>query len=327
MKKRFLAMFLALVMCLALTVPAFAAYDYANGKCTYELSKEIIGTVEMDYHGEGTVTVYVVPDYTTIIPKNAPGARILSTYYLFDGWVAGSFELSNTDDPMVVRPILVQEGEEIEGGWLAFALLTEDVNAEGYNPDPDELPENFLDWDEEKFGEGAFRVISESAAKGLGLTIQPVTPDKPTVPATAPATPTDNSLTVDGKAVEPAAYMINGNNYFMLRDVAMLLNGSPKQFAVDWDEATESAVITPGQAYVPQGFELQGRPTANATANLSTDVIYFSGKKAELTIYKIGDNNYIKLRDLGILLDFYVDYDDATKSAFIDTNKPYDHNS
>ena len=141
------------------------------------------------------------------------------------------------------------------------------------------------------------------------------------------AYPTDNPLTVNGQTVTPTAYKINGNNYFMLRDVAMLLNGSPKQFAVDWDGATESAVITPSQAYVPQGFELRGRPTANATANLSTDVIYFSGKKAELTIYKIGDNNYIKLRDLGILLDFYVGYDEATGVASIDTARGYDINS
>ena len=267
MKKRLLAMLLALVMCLGLTVPAFAAYDYANGKCTYELSKEIIGTVEMDYHGEGTVTVYVVPDNTTIIPKNAPGARILSTYYLFDGWVAGSFDLSNADDPMVVEPILVQGGEVIEGGWLAFALLTEDVNAEGYNPDPDELPENFLDWDEEEFGEGAFRVIAESAAKGLGLTIQPYTPGTaPTVPATVAATPTNDKLSVDGKDATPAAYKINNANYFKLRDVAMLVNGTKAQFSIDYDREKKAIMITTGQPYQPVGGELGTMPTAAATA-------------------------------------------------------------
>lgn len=128
---------------------------------------------------------------------------------------------------------------------------------------------------------------------------------------------------VDGKAVEPAAYKIDGANYFKLRDVAALLNGTRSQFNVDWDGAAQSAFITPGQSYTKLDSDLQGKPTANGTANLSEDVIYINGAKADLTIYKIAGSNYIKLRDLGTLLDFYVGYDDATRSVSIDTSKPY----
>ena len=47
---------------------------------------------------------------------------------------------------------------------------------------------------------------------------------------TATATPTGNSIYVDGTKVNGAAYMINSNNYFKLRDIAAMVNGSAKQF-------------------------------------------------------------------------------------------------
>ena len=43
---------------------------------------------------------------------------------------------------------------------------------------------------------------------------------------TATATPTGNSIYVDGTKVNGAAYMINSNNYFKLRDIAAMVNGS-----------------------------------------------------------------------------------------------------
>lgn len=143
-------------------------------------------------------------------------------------------------------------------------------------------------------------------------TARPAKPDQTAIP-------TNDRLTVDGRTVEPTAYKIDGANYFRLRDVAALLNDSPKQFNVGWDGAARSATIIPGQGYEKRADDLQGKPTANAVAKLSTDVIYLNGKKAELTIYKIGDNNYIKLRDLGNALGFQVGYDPATRTASITT--------
>lgn len=322
MKRRLLAMLLALVMCLGLTVPAFAACDYVNGKCTYELSNEIIGTVELDYHGIGTVTVYVVPDNTTVSPKNAPGARMVLSDYLFDGWVAGG-GVYEAGVPLVVEPILVQEGEEIEGGWLAYAVWTEDTSAEDYDPSPDAMPVSYLDWDEEKIGEGAFRVISESAVKGLGLTIQPYTPGTaPAVPTTATALPTNDKLSVDGKDATPAAYKIDNANYFKLRDVAMLVNGTKAQFSIDYDGEKKAIMITTGQPYQPLGGELGTVPTAVATAITSNDAVYINGVKTDLTAYKIDNANYYGIRALAKALGFNVDWT-SERGMFIETDKPY----
>ena len=70
---------------------------------------------------------------------------------------------------------------------------------------------------------------------------------------TYPAIATNNSIVVSNSAdlpdahlVYPAVYKIDGANYFKLRDLAMLLNGSAKQFAVDYDAAAAS--LTPRSA-------------------------------------------------------------------------------
>ena len=43
------------------------------------------------------------------------------------------------------------------------------------------------------------------------------------------------SLEVDGKTVECEKYNIDGNNFFKLRDLAQLLNGTDSKFDVGWD--------------------------------------------------------------------------------------------
>ena len=63
------------------------------------------------------------------------------------------------------------------------------------------------------------------------------------------ATPTKNTIYVDGTKVNGAAYMINNNNYFKLRDVAAMVNGSTKQFEVSWNETNKRIDLTTNKAY------------------------------------------------------------------------------
>ena len=62
--KKFASLFLALALCMGLAVPAFAA-EVKSDKCTYTLSNEPVGTTKHEDY-EGTHTVYLVPDGTTI---------------------------------------------------------------------------------------------------------------------------------------------------------------------------------------------------------------------------------------------------------------------
>ena len=60
--------------------------------------------------------------------------------------------------------------------------------------------------------------------------------------------------------------------------------------------------------------------SADIIAKLSTQQIYVGEKKAEITAYSINDNNYVKLRDIGEVLNFSVEYDEITDSVYIDRN-------
>lgn len=136
------------------------------------------------------------------------------------------------------------------------------------------------------------------------------------------AAPTNDALLVDGKPQVPSAYKIDGANYFQLRDVAMMLSGTPAQFSVDFDAERGAVVMVPGQPYEPLGTELSGAVQGNNAAALSTDRCYVNGEQAELEVYKIGGFNYFKIRDLGRALGFNVGWS-AEKGMFIESDKPY----
>ena len=141
------------------------------------------------------------------------------------------------------------------------------------------------------------------------------------------AIPTNNSLTVNGKAVDPVAYKIDGANYFKLRDLAALLNGTEKQFDVGYDGAARTAAITTKKGYTKLPTDLQPAPAGEQTAVVTNDSVLLDGKPVQLTVYKVNGANFFKLRDLGQALDFYVGYDGAAKSASIDTSRSYAPNS
>ena len=128
-------------------------------------------------------------------------------------------------------------------------------------------------------------------------------------------------LKVDGKAVACEAYNINDENYFKLRDMAMLLNGTAAQFSVGYDEAARAVKIVTGEAYVPVGGELELGEDKSDTARISAQTVYINGKeRSDLTAYNIGGekgNNYFRLKDLGKALGFGVKYDEDTRTVLV----------
>lgn len=154
---------------------------------------------------------------------------------------------------------------------------------------------------------------------------QPAAPAKPAAPAAQKATanPTDSKVMVDGKVIAFDAYNINGNNYFKLRDVAQVVSGSAKQFAVTWDGSKNSINLVSGDAYASVGTELAKGDGKAKQATLNTAAIYKDGAAADLTAYTINGNNYFKLRDLGQAFDFNVAWDGANNCIMIDTAASY----
>ena len=142
------------------------------------------------------------------------------------------------------------------------------------------------------------------------------------VPAYAgvPATPTASKVTVNGAAKAFEAYNIKDNNYFKLRDIAYVLNGTDASFSVGWDGAANSIALKKGESYAATGSEMKVSGTKDIKdAVESTSAILIDGQKAALKAYTIKGNNYFKLRDLGDALGFSVGWDNASQTISITT--------
>ena len=57
----------------------------------------------------------------------------------------------------------------------------------------------------------------------------------------------DSKVTVDGVPVAVEAYVINGSNYFQLRDLGRLLD-----VGVEWNSATRTVEISTGEGYTEE---------------------------------------------------------------------------
>lgn len=140
-----------------------------------------------------------------------------------------------------------------------------------------------------------------------------------TMAASLTAYPATMTVKLDGKQVKPVGYNINGNNYYKLRDIAQILNGTTAQFGISWDKSTRSMDLSPGSTYESVGGELGAIPTEKTTAKTCTETVLINGSKAALTAYNVDGYNYFKLVDLGDALDFGVDYESKTRTVIMTT--------
>ena len=130
--------------------------------------------------------------------------------------------------------------------------------------------------------------------------------------------PSTHVVTVDGERVDPQGYNINGYNFYKLRDIAYILNGTDSQFNVTWDGANNRIVLTDGAAYQEVGGEMtSSASTAIKNVSESDSTIVLDGKTLSLTGYRINGNNYYKIRDVGSALGFSVDFDPETEIVLI----------
>lgn len=161
------------------------------------------------------------------------------------------------------------------------------------------------------------------------------TPPTPTIttppvdtPSAPPATPQDafianTKVLVDGKEISFDAYVINDFTYFKLRDVAMALNGTKKQFDTLWDESLRAINVVTNTAYNVAGGELQKGSGQNKKAVVSDSKLYFNNEVGNLIAYNIDDNTYFKLRDLGQKIDFGVAWNEQSQTIAIQSDSAY----
>lgn len=141
--------------------------------------------------------------------------------------------------------------------------------------------------------------------------------------ATVAALKSPQSVIVDGENIDFFAYLIGGNNYFKIRDLAFILSGSEKQFDIDFNGSTNSIYLAVDKSYTVVGGEMTSKGIGNKSAITTKTKVYLDEEEIQLTAYNIENNNYFKLRDIGRLFDFGVDFDAIRNTIFIDTSKGY----
>ena len=137
------------------------------------------------------------------------------------------------------------------------------------------------------------------------------------------ASPTDSEVIVDGMAAGFEAYNIAGSNYFKLRDLAYVLAGTEAEFGVGWDAENNAISLFPGASYIPVGGEMAGKGDLPRSPVPTNSKILVDGHEVSLAAYKIGDNNYFRLRDIAAVFDFSVAWDGDMNKIAIDTSLGY----
>lgn len=169
-----------------------------------------------------------------------------------------------------------------------------------------------------------FRYVGVEAATAImssGLTLEEYLGDVQTEASAGRQTAigrSDNSVRIDGKYSKVASYNIGGNNYFRLRDLATILSGTEAEFDVGYND--EKRLIT-----ISSKTALSGTPTliqldSNDVALPNEMTVMVDGLYLAPTAYNIDGFTYFKLRDIGQILDFGVDWDADAQSMVITTD-------
>lgn len=164
---------------------------------------------------------------------------------------------------------------------------------------------------------------------------EPSAPE-PSAPAKeALAIPNTSPVYVNHCLTEFEAYNIAGNNYFKLRDVALVLRNTEKQFQVTWNPSYQTVIdgkevfgsveMISNKGYTPVGGEMSRGNGLEKLAVLTNSPLLKDGVRVTTVVgYNINGNNFFKLRDLGRLFDFNVSWDSSLRSIIVTTAESYD---
>ena len=133
----------------------------------------------------------------------------------------------------------------------------------------------------------------------------------------------NQKIVLDGKETSLEGYLINGNNYFKLRDVAYILRDKEKNFDIKWNKDTREIDLYLDKGYKTVGGELKPMEAKKVKARETESKIYLDGERIRLKGYLIDGNNYFKLRDIGSFLDMGIGWDKVGNSVNINTDERY----
>ena len=169
------------------------------------------------------------------------------------------------------------------------------------------------------------RSVEDEDDLGFASGYKPMQPLHP-AGAKVEAAKTNDTLIIDEVETEFSAVKINDYNWLKLRDFAKLLMGTSKKFSIFYDDATNIIDIRSNGTYQPLGDELEDALADMESAVSSPQRLRLDGQFIDVAAYNINGYNYLRLRDLAIILNFAVIYDDESGQITLDLDKPYDDN-
>ena len=106
------------------------------------------------------------------------------------------------------------------------------------------------------------------------------------IPHTIPISITENATTI-------RSYSINNTDYFSLRDIASLLNGTEKQFDIQYDKSTKTVALTTQKPYALANMDYTSSNDMAQKEVTSTIVILnVDGQNISSVAYNINGTNY-----------------------------------
>ena len=122
------------------------------------------------------------------------------------------------------------------------------------------------------------------------------------------AVPTLAAISVNGAQSRLPAYHVDGHHFVRVRDVAMLLRQTASGFDVQWNAGQRRVELTSFAAYTPLGTELQPLPQGTRRLQSLPTPTMVDGAAHMVASYQAEGVTYYKLRSLGELCGFAVDW-------------------
>ncbi|MDO4270552.1 MAG: polysaccharide deacetylase family protein [Eubacteriales bacterium] len=157
---------------------------------------------------------------------------------------------------------------------------------------------------------------ADLAGSLYGLPRYRITMNKPVselLRQSASAAPAMAAVSVNGQVSKLPAYNIGGNNYVRVRDVAVLLQNTASHFDVRWNSAQGRVELASFSAYTPLGTENKPLPAGSRNVRSITEPTVADGVTNMVAAYNIDGSTYYKLRSLGDLCGFLVDWDSVSQ--------------
>ncbi len=133
----------------------------------------------------------------------------------------------------------------------------------------------------------------------------------------------NSKVVIDGEKVNIDAYSIKGTNYVKIRDIAMLLDESAKQFEVEWNKEKRAIDVITSEPYTVVGGELEKISAENIDLRFNKSAIHVDGADKVLKSYNINNETYFKLRDISQEINIDLQWNQKEKAIKLDTTQDY----